>query len=51
MEVRAPNWAVRFTLKNRRRRPGLSGRKSAINRSECSSPMHRNIAPASSINP
>jgi hypothetical protein len=26
-EVRARNWAVRFTLKNRRRQPGLSGPK------------------------
>jgi hypothetical protein len=28
-EVRARNWAVRFTLKNRHRQPGLSGPKSA----------------------
>ena len=28
-EVRARHWAVRFTLKNRRRQPGLSGPKSA----------------------
>jgi hypothetical protein len=28
-EVRARNWTVRFTLKNRRRQPGLSGPKSA----------------------
>ena len=31
-EVRARNWAVRFTLKNRRRQPGLSGLKSAKRR-------------------
>ena len=31
-EVRARNWAVRFTLKNRRRQPGLSGPKSANGR-------------------
>jgi len=29
-EVRARNWVVRFTLKNRRRQPGLSGPRSAI---------------------
>jgi hypothetical protein len=29
-EVRARNWAVRFTLKNRHHQPGLSGPKSAI---------------------
>src|ERR1700726_3604901 len=28
-EVRARNWAVRLTLKNRHRQPGLSGPKSA----------------------
>jgi hypothetical protein len=28
-EVRARNWTVRLTLKNRRRQPGLSGPKSA----------------------
>jgi hypothetical protein len=28
------NWAVRFTLKNRHRRPGLSGPKSAITGSD-----------------
>ena len=33
-EVRVRNWAVRFTLKNRRRQPGLSGPKSANNGSE-----------------
>jgi hypothetical protein len=31
-EVRARNWAVRFTLKNRHRQPGLSGPKSANDR-------------------
>jgi hypothetical protein len=31
-DVRARNWAVRFTLKNRRRQPGLSGPKSANRR-------------------
>ena len=31
-EVRARNWAVRFTLKNRRRQPGLSGPKSVKSR-------------------
>ena len=36
-EVRARNWTVRFTLKNRRRQPGLSGPKSATN-----GLMHRN---------
>ena len=34
-EVRARNWAVRFTLKNRHRQPGLSGPKSAITGSRC----------------
>ena len=31
-EVRARNWEVRFTLKNRHRQPGLSGPKSANRR-------------------
>jgi hypothetical protein len=31
-EVWARNWAVRFTFKNRRRQPGLSGSKSARRR-------------------
>jgi hypothetical protein len=39
-EVRARHWAVRFTLKNRRRQSGLSGPKSARSRRRSRGDIH-----------
>jgi hypothetical protein len=41
------NWAVRFTLKNRRRQPGLSGPKSANNGSDHFGVLGLRVAAAS----